>query len=467
MHLAEPVHQYRRGVGDRMRVVHGGASMETQLKALKRGVDVVVATPGRALDHVNRRSLSLGGLRTLVLDEADEMLDMGFAEDLDAILAATPKSRQTALFSATLPPRIATLAARHLREPVRIEIEKEKTAPGKMPKVRQTAYVVARGHKRAALGRILDLESPAGALVFCRTRLEVDDLTETLKGRGLRVEAMHGGMSQEQRDRVMKKFRAGTLELLVATDVAARGLDIGHLSHVVNYDVPSSPELYVHRIGRTGRAGREGVAITLSEPREHWQLKNIERLTKQKIDIASVPTVADLRAKRLELTRASLREALLEGGLEHYRVVVESLAEEHDPMDVAAAAVRLIERASGAQGEDEPEIPAVAAPPPPRRAAPAAGTGPARYKFGGRDAGSSARIFVGAGRAAGMRPADLVGAIANEAKANPRDIGAIQIADLFSLVEVPEAIAESVIKALRAATLRGQKVIVRRDREKA
>jgi ATP-dependent RNA helicase DeaD len=234
----------------------------------------------------------------------------------------------------------------------------------------------------------------------------------------------------------------------------------------VNYDVPSSPEVYVHRIGRTGRAGREGVAITLAEPREHWQLKNIERLTKQKIDVANVPTVADLRAKRLELTRASLEEALVEGGLEHYRVVVESLAEDHDPMDIAAAAVRLIERASGAPGEEEPEIPAVAAPPPPRRAAPAAGSGPARYKFGGRDSGTSARIFVGAGRSAGMRPADLVGAIANEAKASPRDIGAIQIADRFSLVEVPEAIAESVIRALRNATIRGQKVVVRRDRDK-
>ncbi|HEY3350727.1 MAG TPA: DEAD/DEAH box helicase [Thermoanaerobaculia bacterium] len=466
MQLAEAFHRYGREIGVRVLPVYGGASMETQLRALKRGVDVVVATPGRALDHVNRKSLALDGLKALVLDEADEMLDMGFAEDLDAILAATPKTRQTALFSATLPARIGSIAAKHLKDAVRITIAKDSVTPGKLPKVRQTAYVVARGHKRAALGRILDLESPAAALVFCRTRLEVDDLTESLKGRGMRVEALHGGISQEGRDRVMKKLRTGALELVVATDVAARGLDISHLSHVVNYDVPSSPEVYVHRIGRTGRAGREGVAITLAEPREHWQLKNIERLTKQRIEVANVPTVADLRAKRLELTRASLEEALVEGGLEHYRVVVESLAEDHDPMDVAAAAVRLIERASGAPGEDEPEIPAVAAPPPPRRAAPAAGAGPARYRFGGRDSGTSARIFVGAGRAAGMRPADLVGAIANEAKANPRDIGAIQIADRFSLVEVPEAIAESVIRALRNATIRGQKVVVRRDRDK-
>jgi ATP-dependent RNA helicase DeaD len=464
MQLAEAVHRYGREMGVRVLAVYGGASMETQLRALKRGVDVVVATPGRALDHVNRRSLALGGLRTLILDEADEMLDMGFAEDLDAILAATPKARQTALFSATLPPRIAALAARHLREPVRIEIAKEKTAPGKLPKVRQTAYVVARGHKRAALGRVLDLETPTAALVFCRTRLEVDDLTESLKGRGLRVEPLHGGMSQEQRDRVMKKLRAGTLELVVATDVAARGLDISHLSHVVNYDVPSSPEAYVHRIGRTGRAGREGVAITLAEPREHWQLRNIERLTKQKIEVASVPTVADLRARRLELTRASLRESLLLGGLEDYRVVVESLAEEFEPLDVAAAAVKLADPSAAGSGSvgDEHEIPGIAAPPPPRAAK--SGT---KYKSGGREPGNAARVFVGAGRAAGVRPGDLVGAIVNAAKVNPRDVGSIQISERFSLVEVPENIAESVIRTLRAATIRGQKVVVRRDKDAA
>ena len=467
MQLAEAVHRYGKELNVRVLPVYGGASMESQLRALKRGVDVVVATPGRAIDHVNRKTLRLGEIRTLILDEADEMLDMGFAEDLDAILAATPGEKQTALFSATLPPRIASIAAKHLSDPVRIAIAREATAAGKMPKVRQTAYVVARGHKRAALGRVLDLETPTAALVFCRTRLEVDDLTESLKGRGLRVEALHGGMSQDQRDRVMKKLRSGTLELVVATDVAARGLDIGHLSHVVNYDVPSSPDVYVHRIGRTGRAGREGVAITLAEPREHWQLKNIERLTKQKIEIGSVPTVADLRAKRLELTRASLRESLLEGGLDAYRVVVESLAEEFDPMDVAAAAVKLADPSASASGSaaDEHEIPAVAAPPQRREAGPGKFGKPGKYRSGGRDPGTSARIFISAGRAANVKPGDLVGAIANAAKVRPNEIGSIQIAERFSLVEVPESIAEAVIRALRGATIRGQKLIVRRDKD--
>jgi ATP-dependent RNA helicase DeaD len=466
MQLAEAAHRYGRTIGVRVLPVYGGAPMEPQLRALKRGVDVVVATPGRALDHVNRKSLKLEGIRTLVLDEADEMLDMGFAEDLEAILAATPSERQTALFSATLPPRIVTIAARHLRNPVRIAIARETAAAGKMPKVRQTAYVVARGHKRAALGRVLDIESPAAALVFCRTRLEVDDLTEALKSRGLRVESLHGGISQAERDRVMKKLRAGTLELVVATDVAARGLDIGHLSHVVNYDVPSSPDVYVHRIGRTGRAGREGVAITLAEPREHWMLKNIERATKQKIEIGSVPTVADLRAKRLELTRASLRESLLAGGFDGYRVVVESLAEEFDPLDVAAAAVKMADPAAGARSDEEHEIPAVAV-------APAPSAHPGRGKFGAksrdRDKGggrSSGRIFLGAGRDDGVQPGDLVGAIVKLAKVHPREVGSIRIAERFSIVEVPEAITEDVIRALRAAGVRGKKVTVRRDKER-
>ncbi|MEX1245051.1 MAG: DEAD/DEAH box helicase [Thermoanaerobaculia bacterium] len=463
MQLAEAVHRYGKNIGARVLPVYGGASMDSQLRALKRGVDVVVATPGRALDHVNRKTLRLEAVRTLVLDEADEMLDMGFAEDLEAILAVTPADRQTALFSATLPPRIIAIASSHLKDPVRLAIAREQTPAGKLPKVRQTAYVVARGHKRAALGRVLDLETPTAALVFCRTRLEVDDLTENLKSRGLRVEALHGGISQAERDRVMKKLRAGTLELVVATDVAARGLDIGHLSHVINYDVPSSADAYIHRIGRTGRAGREGVAITLAEPREHWQLKNIERATRQKIEIGSVPTVADLRAKRLELTRASLRESLLAGGLDAYRVVVESLAEEFDPMDVAAAAVKLADPSATGSGSasDEHEIPAVATPPPAR-----AGRRETKARPAGGEARNSAKVFVGAGRAAGVRPGDLVGAIVNEAKVNPRDVGSVQIAERFSLVEVPEAIAEDVIRALRSAGVRGKKVIVRRERER-
>ena len=278
MQVSEAVHKYGKTMGVQVLAIYGGASMENQIRALKRGVDVVIATPGRALDHLRRKTLQLGSLKTVVLDEADEMLDMGFAEDLEAILEATPKSRQTALFSATIPPRIASIAQRQLRDPVTVTIDREIVRDGEAARVRQVAYMVQRAHKMNVLARVLDLEQPTSAIVFCRTRTEVDELTETLNARGLRADSLHGGLSQDQRDRVMQKFRGRKTDLLIATDVAARGLDVKHVSHVVNFDVPVDAESYVHRIGRTGRAGREGVAITLAEPREHRLLRNIEQI---------------------------------------------------------------------------------------------------------------------------------------------------------------------------------------------
>src|SRR5881275_1003218 len=363
MQVAEAVHRYGKGLETRVLPVYGGQSIQQQLRSLRRGVDVIVATPGRALDHIRRGSLSLGRVQVVVLDEADEMLDMGFADDLEEILDALPTERQTALFSATIPPRIAEIAEKHLKNPVRVRIARESVTPGSAPRVRQVAYVVPRQYKLPALGRVLDMESPTSAIVFCRTRTEVDELSETLIGRGYRAEALHGGLSQEQRDRVMQRFRDGTTELLIATDVAARGLDIEHLSHVVNYDVPSAPDAYVHRIGRTGRAGREGVAITLAEPREHRLLRNIEQLTKQRIAVEPLPTLVDLRTRRLELTQAALRETLVAGDLDGYRVVVETLAEEFDVVDVATAAVKLAHESSTSGGATaEEEIPDVMVP---------------------------------------------------------------------------------------------------------
>ena len=511
--VAEALHSYGAKLGAVVLPIYGGAEFGRQAQALKRGVHVVVATPGRALDHIRRGTLNLSALAAVVLDEADEMLDMGFAEDIELILDAAPAQRQTALFSATLPPRIAAIADKHLRDPVRVLIAREKTEKGALPRVRQTAYIVQRAHKVAALGRVLDLESPALALVFARTRTEVDELAEKLRGRGYQVEALHGGLSQDQRDRVMKRVRAGNVDLLVATDVAARGLDVEQLSHVVNFNVPASPESYVHRIGRTGRAGREGVAITLAEPREHRLLRNIEQLTKQRIDVATVPTPMDVRARRLDMTRGALRAALEEGELDSYRVVTDALASEFDALDVAAAAVKLAHQtlqADAAQDEehipsidpraarepwskgDRPERPARerrsasdVAPrarpqergyePSPWATTPKGGKRPARPAPAHVAAGSKrpparggtmVRVFVGAGRSAGLRPADLVGAIANEANISAREIGAIEIEERYSLVEVSDTIAEDAIRALRATSLRGQRVTVRRDQPK-
>ena len=475
MQVAEAVHRYGKGLGVCAVPIYGGQAIQQQLRALRRGVDVVVATPGRALDHIGRGSLDLSGVRAVVLDEADEMLDMGFADDLEAILEAVPEERQTALFSATIPPRIESIARRHLRNPVQIRVGGEPVAAGQVPRVRQSAYIVQRQHKVAALGRVLDMENPTSAIVFCRTRTEVDELTETLNGRGYRAEALHGGFEQEQRDRVMRRFREGTADLLIATDVAARGLDIEHISHVVNFDVPSAADAYVHRIGRTGRAGREGTAITFAEPREHRLLRNIEQVTGQKITLETVPTVIDLRARRLDLTRASLQEALLEGDFEQYRGVVEGLASEFDVMDIAAAAVGLAHETSSGS-DDEEEIPTANAFPAdwgsrPRRERGRQrergdrGDREGRARRGGvRNDADVTRLYIGLGRLAGIRPGDLVGAIANEAGIDARAIGSIDIADRFSIVEVPDDAAEGVIEALRQTTIRGKRVSVRRDR---
>ena len=329
--VQKAIHEYARGSGVSVLAVFGGQPIGRQLGPLKRGVDIVVATPGRALDHIRRNSLRTDQIQILILDEADEMLDMGFAEELEAILEGTPESRQTMLFSATMPKRIGKIAAQHMNDPVRIEISREAIEQGESPRIRQTAYFVPRNHKSAALGRVLDMEGPESAIVFCRTRYEVDQLAETLGSRGYRADSLHGGMDQEQRDRVMARLRSGSTQLLVATDVAARGLDVDQLTHVFNYGLPTGAEQYVHRIGRVGRAGRTGIAITIAEPREKRHIKAIQRLTKLPVSVEVLPTVEDLKKKRLKATEAALVE-ILEGPdadgaeLAPYRSVVESLS---------------------------------------------------------------------------------------------------------------------------------------------
>ena len=475
--VAEAVHRYGKWLNVQVLPIYGGQAMQLQLRALRRGVDVVVATPGRVLDHVRRRSIDLTTVRMVVLDEADEMLDMGFAEDLEAILTALPGERQTALFSATIAPRIATIARTHLRDPVRVTIAREAPATGKKPKVREIAYVVPRQHKIEALGRVLDMEGATAALIFCRTRTEVDELSEVLGSRGYVAEPLHGGLSQEQRDRVMRRFRDGTTQLLIATDVAARGLDIGHLSHVVNYDIPSSPDAYIHRTGRTGRAGKEGVAITLLEPKEMRMLKSIEQVSKRKISIENVPTVLDVQARRMEGTSAELREVLEGGDFGSYDVIVQALASDYDVLAIAAAAVKMAHEAKTPDAGADVAMPAIAEIPSRSPTREGSERPPRPQRGGGRNKpdrkrssrveqedGNYVRIYVALGRRAGVRPADLVGAIANEAEINSREIGAIDIADSFSLVEVPERSADMIVDALKRTTLRGRPVKARREK---
>ncbi len=493
MQVAEALHKYARGTDLAVAPLYGGAPMDVQIRALRRGVSIVVATPGRALDHLRRHTLDLRAVRVVVLDEADEMIDMGFAEDIESILANAPEERQTALFAATMAPRLESIANTHLTDPVRVAIAKEKRAAGKLPRIRQVAYLVPRNQKTAALGRILDVETPTSAIVFCRTRTEVDELTDTLAAHGYGAKALHGGMEQKARDRVMQMFRSGQADVLVATDVAARGLDIDHVSHVVNYDLPMSPEVYVHRIGRTGRAGREGMAISLVDPRQHRALRQIEGTTRAKVEILPIPTEADLQARRLDTTLAAVRAQIVEGGLEQARAVVDRLAQEFDVLDVAAAAIRLLhddapgtapakgakrsKKAEGA-GPSLDEAMAEAARSEDRRPARRGdddrprrpredGDRPSRPSSRGPRgaAGPRALLHLNIGKEAGLRPADLVGAIAGEANVDSGVIGAIRIGDDASTVDVPEALATRIMISLRNAKVRGRRVMVRRDRE--
>jgi ATP-dependent RNA helicase DeaD len=492
--VSEAMTSYGTDMGARVVAVYGGEPIGRQLGALRRGVDVVVATPGRALDHISRGTLKLGDLVMVVLDEADEMLDMGFADEIEEILAAIPQERQTALFSATMPPRIDKMVSRHLTDPVRVQLGRQESKSADALPVRQAAYLVPRGYKPAALSRVLDLEAPTATVVFCRSRDEVDQLTEILNGRGHRAEALHGGMDQRHRERVMGRLRSQAIDLLVATDVAARGLDIDHLTHVVNYNVPSAPESYVHRIGRVGRAGREGTAITLVEQQELKKLRPIERATGRPIALEKVPTAEDLRARRLEQTRDALRASVIEGRLDAFRAVIEPLGDEFSLYELALAAVRLAHEASGTAREEE-DLPDIELPSDDRRGRRAPGRGEGRDTRGdargssrrdsrgydrqdGRPAGNgprggrsgragTTRLFVGTGRAAGLRPQDLVGAITGESYLSGRDIGAIEIAERFALVEVPESAADDVVAALRRTSLKGRKAIVRRDRQPA
>ena len=510
MQVSEAIYKYGHDLRARCVPIYGGQPIGRQIDALSRGTHVVVATPGRALDHIRKKTLKLDNIKMVVLDEADEMLDMGFAEDLEAILESTPKERQTVLFSATMPPRIDSIARRHQREPIRITIQRSSTEAGTLPLVKQSAYMIPRHHKAAALGRILDIEAPEAAIVFCRTRGEVDQLTETLNGRGYRAEALHGGMDQEQRDRVMGRFRSGVAELLIATDVAARGLDIDHLTHVVNYDVPSAPESYVHRIGRVGRAGREGVAITLAEPREQRQLQNIERLTKQKIPFEKVPSVEALRARQMALTTETLREALASAPQERFESVLTELLQEFNIEQIALAAIKLTHDADQSS-LDEVHIPDLSQGDTRDRrdrgdsrergnrgdsrgdSRERGNRGDSRERFdrsgsndrssrfgrderpdrGGRfergaqrgSSGATAKLYVGLGRKAGIRPQDLVGAIANESGISGRDIGDIKVSDQFSIVEVPSGEMDNILKSMTNVSIRGKKANIRLYRD--
>ena len=380
--VAEAVHSYAHGmVGITVLPVYGGAPIMPQIKRLERGVQIVVGTPGRLIDVLDRKSLRLDAVRMIVIDEADEMLKMGFIDDVEKILAAAPPARQIALFSATMPPEILRIAARHLPKAERIEIERKSIAP---PDIEQRFVNVSEAQKLEALTQILELEENEAVLVFRRTKTGAAELAERLEGRGFAALAMHGDMKQSERESVIRRLRARQVEIVVATDVAARGLDVEQITHVINYDVPNDVEAYVHRIGRTGRAGRSGVAILFITPRERRMMREIERFTGTSIKPMKMPTRADIAARRVAQLKETIRQTIAAGDLDLYVELVEQMVEEgtHDLAEIAAAAARLASVGKPLAVEAERrEIAAEIAPAAPRAAAstrprPAAGAAP-------------------------------------------------------------------------------------------
>jgi len=443
--VAEAVHTYSKHLG-RVKVlpIYGGDPISRQISRLRAGVHVVVGTPGRLMDHVRRETLTFAALRTVVLDEADEMLRMGFLEDVEWLLSQMPDTRQTALFSATMPKEVRRIADRYLRNPASSEIS-HKTLT--VPTVEQHSLHVPESQKLEALSLLLETESVAGEaiLIFARTKLRVAELAERLQARGYAVEPMHGDLNQAQRESVLRRLRAGQVEIVIATDVAARGLDVERIARVINYDIPGDAESYVHRIGRTARAGRAGKAIIFVTPREERMLREIERFTRQKITRGRVPSRADVATRRLTLFKERLTTALQRDDLELYLSLMAEIAAEtgRDMVEIAAAAARL------AHGDQPLVVPIEPAP----ESVPVTEDG-------------MVRLFIAAGRVSGVRPADIVGAIANEAGVPGKAIGAIDIYDDFTFVDVPAEYYKQVMAAMGSATIRNQPAHIRAATER-
>ncbi len=420
--------------------VYGGQSVDRQIRALKRGVHIVVSTPGRLLDHIHRGTIDLQRVRTLVLDEADEMLDMGFIDDIEHILSNIPEQRQTLLFSATMPEPIEKLSHRYMEHPERVTITRENLT---VPSIEQVYYETRQ--KFEGLCRVLDVEETGKLIIFCRTKRAVDDLTAALDARGYSSGGLHGDLSQIQRDRVMKRFREGRIDILIATDVAARGIDIDDITHVINFDIPQDHESYVHRIGRTGRAGRKGMAITFIEPREYRQLRLIMKLAHTRIQRRELPTASDILERQREVIRERLVRTLRQNRYDEYHdIVSDAAAEGFDPVDIAAAALKLsIEGFRNEESHDEAD------------------------GFG--DTGGApgmVRLFFNVGRSQKIRPSDIVRAIAGEADIPGDTIGVINIYDKFTFVEVPEDTASRVMNAMHRNTVKGFRVNVEPARKR-
>ena len=457
--VAEAFQSYARHLpGFHVLPIYGGQSMSLQLRHLRRGVHIVVGTPGRVMDHLRRETLTFDGLRSVVLDEADEMLRMGFIEDVDWILEQTPAEKQVALFSATMPEPIRRVAHRHLRDPREVKIQ-ARTAT--VAEVRQRYCQVGVQHKLDALIRVLEVEETDAVLIFVRTKIAATELTERLEARGYPSAALHGDMTQALREKTIEQLRGGGIDIMVATDVAARGLDVLRISHVINYDIPYDTEAYIHRIGRTARAGRTGEAILFVAPREMRMLRVIEKATRQPITSMKPPTQAAIAGHRLNRFKQKVLDTLATQELEFFQGVIDQIEQEQDigARDIAAALAYLMQRDRPLQlpvdADAKPEQPKLAdearaqAEPdtrPPRRRERSKDREPADFEV--------MRYRLDVGHQHGATPQNIVGAIANEAGIESRYIGRIEIHDEYSTVDLPAGMPEEIFQHLKKVRVR-------------
>ncbi len=465
---------FKRGV--RELPIYGGQSYERQFRGLSAGAQIIIGTPGRVMDHLERKSLKLDQIKMVILDEADRMLDMGFVDDIKTILRDVPNERQTVFFSATIPRPIAELIKRFTRNPVTVRMEAEALT---VPAIEQVYYEVDRRSKLEVLCRLIDLEDVKLAIIFCATKMMVDELTEHLIARGYGADKLHGDMTQAMRERVMGRFRKKKVEFLVATDVAARGLDVDDIEIVFNYDLPHDGEDYVHRIGRTGRAGKGGKAVTFVAGREIYRLENIQRFTKSRIRRERIPSAEEVEGKRATAFAEALRETLAKGEYKRHDELLDRLLEQgHSPTDIASALIHLLgeDKARGGQEipEDRPRRDDRRGPDPrarerreqtrddyDRREAPPRRVGPREEAGAISHEAGMVRLAFNAGRAHSVEPGDFVGVIAGVTAIPKGEIGAIHLQATKSLVDVAEARVPLILKKLNGIQFKGRKLLVR------
>lgn len=418
--------KYRDGI--KILPIYGGQPIDRQIAALRRGVQVVVGTPGRVIDHINRHTLKMRDVRFAVLDEADEMLDMGFRDDIEKILSKMPEERQTVLFSATMPEEIKQLAKTYQRNPKFVKVAKKELT---VPKIEQTYFEIKERTKPEAVSRLMDMYNPELTVIFCNTKKRVDDLVEILQSRGYFAEGLHGDLKQTQRDMVMKKFRSRTIEILVATDVAARGIDVEDVSMVINYDIPQDEEYYVHRIGRTGRAGKEGMAFSFVVGRDIYKLREIMAYAKCKIKLGKLPSLSDIERNRVNEFLDSVRNTVAENHLAKYIAMVEQLMDEDiSSMDIAAALMKLALHDEDAENAEE-------------------------YLS---DPDAIVELKINAGSKKSIRAKDIVGAIAGECGISGKCLGHIEVYPDHSTVEVPRKYVNDILKIMQNKKIKKAKV---------